>query len=50
MIGGVVIPSFVKMSVVNKPATEARNGVNPFKKRTYEFAAKPAPSPLRRPR
>jgi DNA-binding protein HU-beta len=28
--GEFVIPGFVKMSVVNKPATEARSGVNPF--------------------
>src|ERR1700752_4401302 len=40
--GEVVIPGFVKMSVVNKPATEARSGVNPFTKEPMEFAAKPA--------
>jgi DNA-binding protein HU-beta len=27
------------MSVVNKPATEARSGVNPFTKEPMEFAA-----------
>jgi DNA-binding protein HU-beta len=27
---------------VNKPATEARSGVNPFTKEPMEFAAKPA--------
>ena len=37
-----VIPGFAKMSVVNKPATEARSGVNPFTKEPMEFAAKPA--------
>jgi len=40
--GEFVIPSFAKMSVVNKPATEARSGVNPFTKEPMEFAAKPA--------
>ena len=40
--GEFVIPGFVKMSVVNKPATEARSGINPFKKEPMEFAAKPA--------
>jgi hypothetical protein len=30
------------MSVVNKPATEARRGVNPFTKEPMEFVAKPA--------
>jgi DNA-binding protein HU-beta len=30
--GEFVVPGFVKMSVVNKPASEARNGVNPFTK------------------
>jgi DNA-binding protein HU-beta len=36
--GEFVIPGFVKLSVVNKPATEARNGIN----QPMEFAAKPA--------
>ncbi|GIQ73396.1 DNA-binding protein [Bradyrhizobium sp. RD5-C2] len=40
--GEFVIPGFVKMSVVHKPATEARSGVNPFTKEPMEFAAKPA--------
>jgi DNA-binding protein HU-beta len=40
--GEFVIPGFAKMSVVNKPATEARSGVNPFTKEPMEFAAKPA--------
>src|SRR6202789_4632588 len=39
--GEFVVPGFVKMSVVNKPATEARSGVNPFTKAPMEFAAKP---------
>jgi DNA-binding protein HU-beta len=40
--GEFVIPGFVKMSVVNKPAMEARSGINPFTKEPMEFAAKPA--------
>ena len=40
--GEFVIPGFVKMSVVNKPAAEARSGINPFTKEPMEFAAKPA--------
>jgi DNA-binding protein HU-beta len=40
--GEFVIPGFVKMTIVNKPATEARSGVNPFTKEPMEFAAKPA--------
>jgi nucleoid DNA-binding protein len=40
--GEFVIPGFVKMTVVNKPATEARSGVNPFTKEPMMFAAKPA--------
>ena len=40
--GEFVIPGFAKMSVVNKPATEARKGINPFTKEPMDFAAKPA--------
>ena len=40
--GEFVIPGFVKMSVVNKPATEARSGINPFTKEPTVFKAKPA--------
>src|SRR5437868_5695009 len=40
--GEFVIPGFAKLSVVNKPATEARSGINPFTKQPMEFAAKPA--------
>jgi DNA-binding protein HU-beta len=45
--GEFVIPGFVKMSVVNKPATEARSGINPFTKEPMEFAAKPASKSLK---
>ena len=40
--GEFVIPGFIKMAVVNKPATEARKGINPFTKEPMDFAAKPA--------
>src|ERR1700742_3748332 len=40
--GEFVIPGFAKLSVVNKPATEARSGINPFTKEPMESAAKPA--------
>ncbi len=40
--GEFVIPGMVKMSVVSKPPTEARIGVNPFTKAPMKFAAKPA--------
>jgi DNA-binding protein HU-beta len=40
--GEFVVPGFVKMSVVHKPATEARMGFHPFTKEPMQFAAKPA--------
>jgi DNA-binding protein HU-beta len=40
--GEFTIPGFAKLSVVIKPATEARKGINPFTKEPMEFAAKPA--------
>lgn len=40
--GEFTIPGFAKFAVVNKPATEAREGVNPFTKEPMTFAAKPA--------
>src|SRR6202789_4160381 len=40
--GEFVVPGFVKMSVVDKPATEARTGINPFTKEPMEYAAKAA--------
>src|SRR5580692_8438181 len=40
--GEFVIPGFAKLSVVNKPAQEARSGINPFTKEPMQFAAKPA--------
>ena len=41
--GEFVIPGFVNMSVVNRRATEAHSGVNPFTKEPVEFAAKASP-------
>ena len=40
--GEFVIPGFAKLTVVEKPATEARTGINPFTKEPMEFKAKPA--------
>ena len=40
--GEFTVPGFAKLSVVNKPATEARKGINPFTKEPMDFAAKPA--------
>ena len=45
--GEFVIPGFVKMTVVNKPATEAHSGINPFTKEPMEFAAKSASKTVR---
>ena len=45
--GEFVIPGFVKMSVVNKPATEARSGINPFTKEPTVFKARPARKVIR---
>src|SRR5260370_15479827 len=39
--GEFVIPGFAEMSVVNKPATEARSGINPFTKEPMQFTATP---------
>ncbi len=40
--GEFTIPGFAKFAVVKKPATEAREGINPFTKEPMVFAAKPA--------
>ena len=37
--GEFVIPGFAKMAVVNKPATEARSGINPFTKEPMQFSS-----------
>jgi nucleoid DNA-binding protein len=40
--GVFAIPGLLKISVVRKPATEARIGINPFTKEQMTFKAKPA--------
>ena len=40
--GVFTIPGLVKLSVVNKPPTEERQGINPFTKEPTIFKAKPA--------
>ena len=42
--GEFVIPGLVKCRVINKPATKARKGVNPFTGEEMVFKAKPARS------
>ena len=41
------MPGFAKFRVVKKPATKAREGVNPFTKQPMVFAAKPASKSVR---
>ena len=41
------MPGFAKFRVVKKPATKAREGVNPFTKQKMMFAAKPASKSVR---
>jgi len=36
------IPGLMKITVVQKPATKARKGINPFTKQEQMFKAKPA--------
>jgi nucleoid DNA-binding protein len=40
--GELVIPGLVKLNVSEKPATQAREGINPFTKQPMTFKAKPA--------
>jgi nucleoid DNA-binding protein len=40
--GAFVLPGFAKFTVVKKPATPERQGVNPFTKEPTVFKAKPA--------
>ena len=47
--GEFVIPGFAKMSVVNKPATEARSGVNPFTSLWSSRPSQPASRSRRHP-
>ena len=41
------MPGFAKFRVVKKPATKAREGINPFTKEKQMFAAKPASKSVR---
>src|SRR6476620_8147132 len=41
------MPGFAKFRVVKKPATKARQGINPFTKQPTTFAAKPASKAVR---
>ena len=40
--GTFVVPGLMKLSLVVKPATKARKGINPFTKQETMFKAKPA--------
>lgn len=41
------LPGFAKFRVVNKPATKARAGINPFTKQPMQIAAKPKSKSVR---
>jgi nucleoid DNA-binding protein len=45
--GGFVLPGFAKFTVVKKPATPERQGINPFTKEPTVFKAKPARKTLK---
>ena len=45
--GAFTLPGLLKMKVVKKPATKARQGINPFTKETMMFKAKPASKKVR---
>ena len=40
--GMFVVPGLMKITVIQKPATKARKGINPFTKQEQMFKAKPA--------
>jgi nucleoid DNA-binding protein len=40
--GSFVVPGLMKINVIQKPATKARKGINPFTKMEQMFKAKPA--------
>jgi len=40
--GVFALPGLLKITVINKPATKARKGINPFTKQEQTFKAKPA--------
>ncbi len=45
--GSFVLPGFAKFTVVKKPATPERQGINPFTKEPTVFKAKPARKQLK---
>ena len=45
--GVFVVPGFAKFVVVKKPATKAREGINPFNGEKMMFKAKPASKKVR---
>ena len=45
--GIVTMPGLLKLKVVKKPATKAREGINPFTKEKVMFKAKPASKKVR---
>lgn len=45
--GMFTMPGFAKFRVIKKPATKARQGINPFTKEPTTFAAKPASKSVR---
>ena len=45
--GVFTLPGLLKMKVVKKPATKARQGINPFTKEKMMFKAKPASKKVR---
>jgi len=46
-VGVFVLPGLMKISTVRKPATKARQGINPFTKEEVMFKAKPASTAVR---
>ncbi len=40
--GTFTVPGLMRINVINKPATKARKGINPFTKQETIFKAKPA--------
>lgn len=45
--GQFTLPGFAKFKLIKKPATKARQGINPFTKQPQTFAAKPASKAVR---
>ena len=41
-VGEFTLPNVAKFKIINKPATKARQGINPFTGKNMTFAAKPA--------